>query len=354
MPEGGITVGRYDILRELGRGGMGVVHLARQLDLDRLVALKELAAFHAADPAFARRFVRESRLAGSLIHPNVVTVFDYFEHAGTPYIAMEYVERGSLRPYLGRLTLPQIGGVLDGLLAGLAAAEQLGIVHRDLKPENLMVSSDGRVKIADFGIAKATQNTDTSAVLTTTGATLGTPAYMAPEQAMAGDIGPWTDLYSVGCMAYEMFTGKPPFHDSGAPMMLLVRHVSEPLTPAREVADVDADISDWIERMTAKDPKQRPQSAAAASEEFEEILIGRLGPRWRRDSALPELPPAPSPPPAPRVRELAATRGPRRLPETSPRGGGSAGHARQRRRTRAGRPRHPASPGSRAQAPSRC
>ena len=101
MAENGHTVGRYDILRELGRGGMGVVHLARQLDLDRLVALKELAAFHAADPAFARRFVRESRLAGSLIHPNVVTVFDYFEHAGTPYIAMEYVERGSLRPYVG-------------------------------------------------------------------------------------------------------------------------------------------------------------------------------------------------------------------------------------------------------------
>ena len=204
------------------------------------------------------------------------------------------------------MTLPQIGGVLDGLLAGLAAAEQLGIVHRDLKPENLMVSSDGRVKIADFGIAKATQNTDTSAILTTTGATLGTPAYMAPEQAMAGDIGPWTDLYSVGCMAYEMFTGKPPFHDSGAPMMLLVRHVSEPLTPAREVAGVEADISDWIERLTAKDPKQRPQSAVAASEEFEEILIGRLGPRWRRDSALPALPPAPSPPPVPAAYESFA------------------------------------------------
>ena len=107
--------------------GWRCVYLARQLDLDRLVALKELAAFHAAsDPSFAQRFVRESRLAGSLVHPNVITVFDYFEHDGTPYIAMEYVERGSLRPYVGRMTLAQIGGVLEGLLAGLGAAEQHG------------------------------------------------------------------------------------------------------------------------------------------------------------------------------------------------------------------------------------
>ena len=111
MPDVVRTVGRYGIVRELGRGGMAVVYLAQQVDLDRLVALKELAAFHAADPSFAQRFVRESRLAGSLVHPNVITVFDYFEHAGTPYIAMEYVERGSLRPYVGRMTLAQIGGV---------------------------------------------------------------------------------------------------------------------------------------------------------------------------------------------------------------------------------------------------
>ena len=183
MPDLVRTVGRYSIVSELGRGGMAVVYLARQHDLDRLVALKELAAFHAAsDPSFAQRFVRESRLAGSLVHPNVITVFDYFEHDGTPYIAMEYVERGSLRPYVGRMTLAQIGGVLEGLLAGLGAAEQHGIVHRDLKPENLMVSASGSVKIADFGIARATQAADTGSFLTATGTTVGTPPYMAPEQ----------------------------------------------------------------------------------------------------------------------------------------------------------------------------
>jgi serine/threonine protein kinase len=290
MPELVRTVGRYGVVRELGRGGMAVVYLARQLDLDRLVALKELAAFHAADPAFAQRFVRESRLAGSLVHPNVITVFDYFEHEGTPYIAMEYVERGSLRPYVGRMTPAQIGGVLEGLLAGLAAAEERTIVHRDLKPENLMVTSAGGVKIADFGIAKATQAADTGAFVTTTGMTVGTPPYMAPEQAMARDIGPWTDLYSVGCMAYELFTGKPPFHDTGEPMAILLRHITEALPPACDVADVDTDISDWIERLVAKTPGDRPPSALVAWEALEEIMIGKLGPRWRREARLPEPP----------------------------------------------------------------
>ena len=235
MPDVMKTVGRYEILREVGRGGMAMVYLARQTDLDRFVALKELGAFHASDPSFAQRFLRESRVAGSLSHPNIVTVHDYFEHDGTPYIAMEYVERGSLRPYVGRMNLAQIGGVLEGLLAGLTNAESHGIVHRDLKPENLMVTADGRVKIADFGIAKATTKMQTGAFLTATGTTVGTPTYMAPEQAMAQDIGPWTDLYSVGCMAFELFTGNVPFHDSDAPMAILLRHVNEPIAPVKSI-----------------------------------------------------------------------------------------------------------------------
>src|SRR5215203_1242474 len=287
MPELVRTVGRYGILRELGRGGMAVVYLARQTDLDRLVALKELAAFHAADADFARRFIRESRLAGSLVHPNVITVFDYFQHDGTPYIAMEYVDRGSLRGYVGRMSLAQVAGVLEGLLAGLAHAEQHGIVHRDLKPENLMVTSDGRVKIADFGIAKATTKMRTGAFLTATGTTVGTPTYMAPEQAMAQDIGPWTDLYSVGCMAFEMFTGRVPFHDSDAPMAILLRHVNEQIAPVKSIdPSIDQGISDWVEALLVKDPKARTQSATEAWDEFEEIVIGLQGPRWRRSARL--------------------------------------------------------------------
>jgi hypothetical protein len=281
------TVGRYEILREVGRGGMAMVYLARQTDLDRFVALKELAAFHASDAAFAQRFLRESRVAGSLSHPNIVTVHDYFEYEGTPYIAMEYVERGSLRPFVGRVSMAQIGGVLEGLLAGLAHAEQHGIVHRDLKPENLMVTSDGRVKIADFGIAKATRQMQTGAFLTATGTTVGTPAYMAPEQAMAQEVGPWTDLYSVGCMGFELFTGHVPFHDSDAPMAILLRHVNEPIPSIRSVdPTIDEGISDWTEQLLVKDPKQRTQSAAEAWDELEEIVIGLLGPRWRRSARL--------------------------------------------------------------------
>src|SRR3954449_11955705 len=246
MPDVLKTVGRYEILREVGRGGMARVYLARQTELDRFVALKELAAFHASDPAFAQRCLRESRVAASLSHPNIVTVHDYFEHDGTPYIAMEYVDRGSLRPHIGRMTLAQISGVLEGLLAGLTNAEQHGVVHRDLKPENLMVTSDGRVKIADFGIAKATTQMQTGAFLTATGTTVGTPTYMAPEQAMAQGIGPWTDLYSVGCMAFGMFTGGGPFHDSDAPMAVLLRHVNETIPRVDAVNPaIDPRLAEW-------------------------------------------------------------------------------------------------------------
>src|SRR5215207_2786011 len=302
MPEAVKTVGRYEILRELGRGGMATVSLARQTDLHRLVALKELAAFHAADPAFAQRFVRESRVAGSLSHPNIVTVHDYFEHDGTPYIAMEYVEGGSLRPWVGRMTPAQIASVLEGILTGLTRAEAQGIVHRDLKPENVMVTSEGQVKIADFGIAKATTDLQTGAFQTATGVTVGTPSYMSPEQAMGKEIGPWTDLYSVGCMAFEMWTGRVPFHDVDAPMAILMRHVNEAIPPVRAIdPSIDEEISDWIQALLRKDPGARPSSAAAAWDEYEEIADRLLPRRWRRQGRLlgepGSAPPASTPPP---------------------------------------------------------
>jgi hypothetical protein len=281
------TVGRYEVLQEVGRGGMAVVYLARQTDLDRDVALKELGAFHASDPAFADRFLRESRVAGSLSHPNIVTVHDYFEHEGTPYIAMEYVERGSLRPWVGKMSLAQIAGVLEGLLAGLAHGESRGIVHRDLKPENLMVTGEGSVKIADFGIAKALNQASAGRFLTATGTTVGTPTYMAPEQAMAKDIGPWTDLYSTGVMAYEMLVGQVPFHDTDTPMAILLRHVNEAIPSPRSVKpDLDPALADWLERLLAKAPADRTQSAHVAWDELEEIVLHILGARWRREARL--------------------------------------------------------------------
>jgi Protein kinase domain len=278
-------VGRYEIVRQIGRGATAVVHLARQSDLDRLVALKELAGSYAADPAFVERFLRESRLAASLNHPNVVTVHEYFEHDGAAYIAMEYFERGSLRPLIGMLTLPQVAGVLENLLAGLAHAEAHGVVHRDLKPENVMVASNGSVKIADFGVAKALQS-DGSAPLTETGATVGTPAYMAPEQALAAHVGPAADLYAVGIIAYELLTGAVPYRAEVA-LALLLQHVNDPVpSPRAARPDVDPALSRWVERMLAKEPAGRPVSAAQAWDELDEIVVALLGSRWARQSRL--------------------------------------------------------------------
>ena len=281
------TVGRYEILEELGRGGMATVFLARQADLDRLVALKELSAFRQADPAFTQRFLRESRLAGSLSHPNIVTVHDFFEYDGVPYIAMEYVTGGSLRPHIGHMSLSQVAGTLEGMLSALDHAEHHQIVHRDIKPENVLVTAQGRVKITDFGIAKATGNATTGSFLTATGTTVGTPNYMAPEQAMGQEVGPWTDLYSVGVMAFELFVGHVPFYDTEEPMAVLMRQVSDPIPPARSInPEVDDAISDWIERLVVKDPEKRVRSAREAWEEFEEIIIELVGPRWRRTAPL--------------------------------------------------------------------
>jgi serine/threonine protein kinase len=292
------TVGRYEILEELGRGGMATVFLARQSDLDRLVALKELSAFRQSDRSFTQRFLRESRLAASLSHPNIVTVHDYFESGGIPYIAMEYVAGGSLRPHIGHVSLTQVAGVLEGILSALDHAERHHIVHRDLKPENVMVTSEGSVKITDFGIAKATGKAQMDSVLTAAGSTVGTPNYMAPEQAMGQDVGPWTDLYSVGVMAFELFVGQVPFHDTEEPMAVLMRQVSDPIPPASSLnPEVDRAISDWIERLLVKNPEERTQAAGEALDQFEEIVIALVGPRWRRSARL--LPPSRRPADAP-------------------------------------------------------
>jgi len=317
-------VGRYRILRVLGRGGMATVYLARQTDLDRDVALKELALFAGAGPDVARRFLREARLAGSFSHPNIVTVHEYLENGGTPYIAMEYLSRGSLRPYVGRMSLAQVANVLTGVLGGLAHAEERKVVHRDLKPENIMITAQGGVKIADFGIAKATSATQT-ANLTTTGTTLGTPRYMSPERALGQAVGPWSDLYSVGAIAFELLVGHAPFNDTEEPMAILMRQINDPVPPVHSlVPDVDPELSHWIERLLEKDPRERAASAAAAADELDEIVTGALGPRWMRGAALPARPGGPTavvaiPTPRPRStsRVPAAVTGSRTIPPTT-------------------------------------
>ena len=197
--------------RSIGRGGAAVVYLAQQRDLQRHVALKELAPYQAADTSFAARFVEESRLAGSMSHANVVTVHEYFEDGGrartSPWSTCPTARCASTSD---ELSTAQIAGVLEGVLAGLSHGEAHGIVHRDLKPENLLVAVDGRVKIADFGVARAYNQAVTRAVVTVAGTTIGTPTYMSPEQALGTDLTPATDLYSLGVVAWELLTGQVP------------------------------------------------------------------------------------------------------------------------------------------------
>ncbi len=294
-------VGRYELLEVIGRGGAAVVYLARQPDLDRRVALKELSPHHAGDPSFAHRFVEESRLAGAMSHPSIVTVHEYFEHDGLPYIAMEYLPRGSLRPYLATLTLPQLAGMLENVLAGLAHGEGHGVIHRDLKPENLLVAADGHVKIADFGVARALGNASERSFATVTGTTIGTPAYMAPEQALGEPLSPSTDLYSLGIIAWEALAGHTPFESRETPMAVLYRQVNDPVPAIDTVRpDVDPALSAWLATLLAKRPSERFPSAESAWDELEDEVIKLAGPRWRRDARiLGEPAPRPGPHPTP-------------------------------------------------------
>jgi serine/threonine protein kinase len=287
----GRVVGDYELLDEIGRGGMGVVHRARQAELDRLVALKELSTSTGADPREAERFVQEARVAADLNHPNIVVVHDYLHDGGTAYIAMEYFERGCLRPLVPSLTLAQSVGVFEGLLAGLVEAERIGIVHRDLKPENLLIAEHGGIKIGDFGLAKALSE-GPAAGMTAAGMVVGTPSYMAPEQAMDAEIGPWTDLYSAGVIAYELLVGQVPFPSTGSAVSVLVKHVNEPPPPPRSLRpELDPELAGWVLWLLAKNPADRPANAEAAWLALEDIAIRLLGPEWRDQAVLPAAPP---------------------------------------------------------------
>jgi serine/threonine protein kinase len=284
--------GDYHVERALeDRGGMAIVYLARHRRLGRMVALKQVD-LRGGGPV-VERFVREAKLAGSLAHPNVVTVYDFFEHDGVPYIAMEYVERGSVRRWMGRLRLGQVLGVLEGMLSGLAHAHSAGIVHRDIKPENVLVTGAGTVKIADFGIARAFARATRR--LTATGMTLGTPDYMAPEQALNQEIGPRTDLYAVGAVAYELLLGRQPFAPADTPIVAIMRRLSEPIVaPAAVDPRIDPELAAWLQRLLARDPARRPADATAAWQALETVAVRLLGAVWRRDARVTEPPAAPA------------------------------------------------------------
>jgi serine/threonine protein kinase len=277
-------IGAYEVVRLIARGGMATVYEAYQPTLDRSVALKRLD-LRSSDPMQTERFIQESRMSAAFNHPNIVTVFDFFEDDGVPYIAMEYLPRGSLRDCIEHLSLAQIFGVVENVLKALAHAQEEGVAHRDLKPENVLLTRTGAVKIADFGIAKAYYNSTVQ--FSATGMAIGTPTYMAPEQATSAAVGPATDLYALGVMTYEMLSGAPPFAGGDSPVSVMYKHVAEPPPP---LEDCDPRVAAWVMRLLAKAPDDRPAGAVEAWREIEPTIVDLLGPFWRNDATLGEIP----------------------------------------------------------------
>ena len=272
--------GRYEIGDLLGRGGMAEVHLGRDARLGRSVAVKMLRPDMARDPSSQARFRREAHSAASLNHPSVVAVYDTGEDefAGNPvpYIVMEYVEGSTLRELLtsGRKLVPERAlEIVDGVLDALAYSHQQGIVHRDIKPANVMLTKAGDVKVMDFGIARAVA--DTGATMTQTSAVIGTAQYLSPEQARGEQVDARSDVYSTGCLLYELLTGQPPFVGD-SPVSVAYQHVrEEPVPPSRLDPDLPSSADSIVLKALTKDREERYQNADEMRRDIAAALAGR-------------------------------------------------------------------------------
>jgi formylglycine-generating enzyme required for sulfatase activity len=270
-----VAVSGYEILGELGRGGMGVVYKARHVGLNRLVALKMVLAGGHAGPDELARFRGEAEAVARLKHPNVVQVYDVGESGGLPYFSLEYVEGGSLDRKLAGTPLPpnEAAALVETLARALAAAHAAGLVHRDLKPANILLTPDGTPKVTDFGLAKKLD----SAGPTATGAVMGTPSYMAPEQAggKSKEIGPATDVYALGAILYECLTGRPPFK-AATPLDTILQVVSdEPVPPRQLNARVPVDLETVCLKCLQKEPGRRYAGAEALADDLRRFGEGR-------------------------------------------------------------------------------
>ena len=260
---GTILAGRYRIIGLLGRGGMGEVYRADDLTLSQPVALKFLPEALARDSIRLSRFIAEVRIARSISHPNVCRVYDIGEVDGQRFLSMEFVDGedlSSLLRRIGRFSTDKATEIARQICAGLAAAHDKGVVHRDLKPANVMIDGQGKVRITDFGLAGLAADLKEGDVR------VGTPAYMAPEQLAGKEVTPRSDLYALGLVLYEMYTGKPPFKRGNSIAELLRdREEGTPASPSSHVAEIDPAIERAILRCLEKDPRERPATPLAVA-----------------------------------------------------------------------------------------
>jgi eukaryotic-like serine/threonine-protein kinase len=271
--------GRYELDGIVGRGGMAEVFRARDIRLDRIVAVKTLREDLARDATFQARFRREAQSAASLNHPSIVAVYDTGDDndgpSHVPYIVMEYVDGRTLRDLLrdDRRLLPERAlEITDGVLRALDYSHRNGIVHRDIKPGNVMLTRTGEVKVMDFGIARAVS--DAQATMTQTAQVIGTAQYLSPEQARGERVDARSDLYSTGCLLYELLTGRPPFLGD-SPVAIAYQHVREnPVPPSQLDPEIPAWADSIVLRAMAKDPAQRYQSAADMRTDIQRALSG--------------------------------------------------------------------------------
>jgi serine/threonine-protein kinase len=264
--------GRYRIERKLGAGGMADVYLAEDQELGRRVAIKILNSRHGNDDQFIERFRREAKNAAALNHPNIVSIYDRGEAEDTYYIAMEFLDGRTLKELIvGRGAAP-INVAIEyarQILSALRFAHRHGIVHRDIKPHNVLVDGEGRVKVTDFGIARAG-----TSQMTETGSIVGTAHYLSPEQAKGGEVDPRSDLYSLGVVLYELLTGKTPF-DGETPVEIAMKHLSTPPKPPSQLRpDIPRELDMVVMRALAKNPDERYQSADEMEGDLERVARG--------------------------------------------------------------------------------
>jgi WD40 repeat protein len=267
------SVPGYELREELGRGGMGVVYKARHLALKRVVALKMILAGAHAGPKELARFRSEAETVARLQHPNVVQIYEVGEHEGLPYCALEYCDGGSLAGRLkGRPLKPrQAAGIAQAISRAMHHAHRAGVVHRDLKPQNVLLTSVGLPKVTDFGLAK---QLDGAAGHTATGAVLGTPSYMAPEQAAGKEVGPAADVWALGAVLYELLTGRPPFL-AETPLDTVMQVVTtEPVPPARLQPGCPRDLETICLKCLRKEPPKRYATAEDLADDLQRFLRG--------------------------------------------------------------------------------